>query len=84
MPSAFRLPVTFLDRSGLSENHQGVKRVDPQFVFCPHTGTASFSAKLPHDLRCSRMPSLRTDPTPAGVNSHVYSRSNTRMLLGLL
>ena len=34
--------------------------------------------------RCRRLREERTDPTPAGGDSHVYSRSNTRMLLGLL
>ncbi len=34
--------------------------------------------------RARPVPPSESTPTPAGVDSHVYSRSNTRMLLGLL
>ena len=47
MPSVFRLPVIFLDRNGLTENHQGGKTggppVEMQTKFCTLSGGSSKS-----------------------------------------
>jgi len=46
--------------------------------------SATGDGQRPRNLKPGFSISQDLDPTPAGVDSQLYSRSNTRMLLGLL